>query len=79
MSGDGAKTVHVEFRNGAGNVSTSYSDTITLETPPVVYHDLTIVVDGSGSTSPSAGTHTYEEGTEVQVDATASSGWTFDH
>ncbi len=46
---------------------------------PVVDYDLTIVVDGSGSTSPSEGTHTYEEGTEVDVNAFASSGWVFDH
>ena len=77
-SGDGTKTVYVQFRNGAGLNSTEYSDVITLEIP-IVYYDLTVGVTGSGSTSPAAGIHTYEEGTAVTVTATASSGWIFDH
>jgi len=31
-SGDGTKTVYVKFKDAAGNLSTSYSDTITLDT-----------------------------------------------
>jgi len=31
-SGDGAKTVYVQYRDGAGNVSSTYSDGITLTT-----------------------------------------------
>jgi len=41
-------------------------------------YDLTISVSGQGTTSPSPGTHTYEEGTLVKVTATADSGWKFD-
>lgn len=41
--------------------------------------DLTVSVTGSGSTSPAAGTHTYTDGTDVVVTATANSGWVFDH
>jgi hypothetical protein len=44
----------------------------------LIEHELTISVDGSGSTYPSK-THTYEEGTHVTVTANASSGWIFDH
>lgn len=35
--GDGQKTVYVQFRDGAGNVSSSFADTIILDTtPPIV-------------------------------------------
>ncbi|MFW9832260.1 MAG: M64 family metallopeptidase, partial [Candidatus Thorarchaeota archaeon] len=44
----------------------------------LIEHELTISLDGSGSTYPSK-THTYEEGTNVTVTATASSGWIFNH
>ncbi|MBW1809639.1 MAG: carboxypeptidase regulatory-like domain-containing protein [Deltaproteobacteria bacterium] len=41
-SGDGLQTVSVHFRDQAGNVSSDYSDTITLDTiPPTVVHILT--------------------------------------
>jgi uncharacterized protein YneR len=40
---------------------------------------LTVIVMGSGSTTPSQGIHSYEEGTEVNVTATADAGWMFDH
>jgi uncharacterized protein YneR len=40
---------------------------------------LTVIVSGSGSTTPSQGLHSYEEGTEVNVIATADAGWMFDH
>ncbi len=42
-----------------------------------VEYDLTINMEGEGTTDPSEGTHTYEEGTEVRVEATASEGWEF--
>lgn len=34
-SGDGVKTVHVQFRDGAGNWSAAFTDAITLNTVPV--------------------------------------------
>jgi hypothetical protein len=34
-AGDGAKTVHVQFRDGAGNWSNAFSDAITLASPPL--------------------------------------------
>ena len=36
-------------------------------------------MSGSGSTSPAAGTHSYEEDTEVNVTAYPTSGWMLDH
>lgn len=45
-------------------------------TQPVEY-DLTINNNGQGSTNPSEGTYTYEEGTVVTVEATPADGWNF--
>jgi len=39
---------------------------------------LTISVTGSGSTTPPAGTHTYDIGATVTVEATPAQGWLFD-
>jgi len=55
-AGDGSKTVYVQFRNGAGLDSASYSDSITLQfssadtTPPTG----SIVINGGTSTTNSA-------------------------
>jgi len=40
-------------------------------------YDLTINIEGQGTTDPAEGTHTYEEGTEVTVEATPDEGWEF--
>jgi len=47
-----------------------------VEVPPEEY-DLTISIDGEGSTDPAEGTHTYEEGEVVTVEATPAEGWEF--
>jgi hypothetical protein len=47
-------------------------------TGPVTY-DLTISVEGSGSTDPAEGVHPYAEDTVVPVTATAAAGWEFNH
>jgi PKD repeat protein len=44
----------------------------------VVTFDLTIAVNGSGTTDPAPGVHTYDEGTDVDVIATPDGGWMFD-
>jgi len=46
---------------------------------PGVQYDLTITVQGSGTTSPTPGVHTYSEGAEVDVDAIPDAGWMLDH
>ncbi len=63
---------------GVVNGTVSYSYTIEATTPT---HDLTISIDpsGSGTTNPSAGTHTYTEGTLVTITPTPASGYAFDH
>jgi len=43
-----------------------------------VVHLLTIQVSGSGSTSPTTGTHSYSGETVVSITATPDSGWQFD-
>jgi hypothetical protein len=75
-SGDGLKTVYVQFRNGVELIS-QYSDTIILDV--LDYYDLTVGVSGSGNTSPSVGVHTYVDGTDVAVTASAGSGWSFSY
>lgn len=42
-------------------------------------HDLTINVNGQGTTNPSPGTYTYDDGAEVAITALPASGWKFDH
>jgi hypothetical protein len=46
---------------------------------PVTTYSLTIQKSGSGSTDPAQGKYTYNKGTNVNVNAIAASGWTFDH
>ena len=41
-------------------------------------YDLTISSNGSGSTNPSAGTYTFNDGKSVTIIATPASGWKFD-
>ena len=41
-------------------------------------YDLTITIKGEGSTDPEKGTHTYDEGDEVTVEATPDDGWYFE-
>ena len=41
----------------------------------LTYYDLTISVSGSGTTTPSVGTHTYRESLQVNIIAFPSAGW----
>jgi hypothetical protein len=47
--------------------------------PPSINHELTLFITGSGSTSPSAGTHSYTEGSIVSITAIADEDWSFSH
>jgi hypothetical protein len=40
-------------------------------------YDLTVVVSGSGTTTPAAGIHSYDQDTVVNISATPASGWQF--
>jgi len=80
------------FANWAGDVSTiadpnAAATTITMNDNysimanfyeiPVTYYTLTIAVNGSGSTSPSVGQHTYAAGTVVSITAAPAAGYRF--
>ena len=89
------KTVSYDVTVPAGTTPGSYSITGVVKSgsPAFSYtvggehsvmvlaprYTLTIAVSGSGSTSPSVGTHTYAAGTVVQLTATPAAGWLFDH
>jgi beta-lactamase superfamily II metal-dependent hydrolase len=47
--------------------------------PTVATFDLTIGINGQGTTSPSAGTYEYGSGSQVTITASPASGWEFDH
>ena len=53
--------------------------TVTASTPPPETYILTIAADGSGSITPSVGSHTYGAETEVSISATPEAGWRFDN
>ena len=80
------------FANWAGDVSTiadpsAAATTITMNDNcsvtanfyenPLTYYTLTVEVNGNGSTSPSAGQHTYAAGTVVSITAVPASGYQF--
>ena len=80
-SGDSicSHTIRVRVKDEIGDYSDYSTLHFDLQEQPPEYYDLTVAVTGFGSTSPSAGVHSYEEGTEVDVSASARSGWTFSH
>jgi len=47
--------------------------------PSPTTHDLTISINGQGTTNPSLGTYKYDDGTQVTITASPASGWKFDH
>ncbi|MDD4322992.1 MAG: CARDB domain-containing protein [Dehalococcoidales bacterium] len=60
-------------------IDTTFNDgSIAIVAPPV-QHTLTMATVGQGSTSPSVGNHTYNEGQTVSISANPSNGWRFDH
>ena len=74
----------VDSQNPGATNSTIQLPMVSNRTVTAVFdekpnNDLTISVSGSGITSPSVGTYTYEEDTVVQVTATPNSGWKLDH
>lgn len=57
--------------------SVKYVNRINIYSTQTIEHDLTIAVDGNGSTTPSVGSHTYGEGSVVSITAEPDSGWNF--
>jgi len=74
-------TVNDEFHSEENMTSINMDEdkeiTAVFEEEPLEEYDLTINIDGEGTTDPEEGTHTYEEGTEVTVEATPAEGWEF--
>ena len=64
------------FRAKAVGDGVSYGSDIIFTTSPL--YDLVMQFTGSGSTTPSIGSHQYAEGTVVDITATPSPGWQFD-
>jgi len=54
------------------------SDAFAIGLEVVEKYNLTIKIDGEGSTNPTEGTHTYGEGTVVTVKAMPAEGWYFE-
>jgi len=72
------------FVNGYAAGSTSFQSEGFTErnlsaSSPLPQHTLTMAVDGQGTTSPSVGNHTYNEGQSVSIRANPANGWRFDH
>jgi len=55
--------------------------TVTAHFAAITTYDLTMVLDpvAGGTTNPAAGVHKYAEGTAVDITATPSAGYAFDH
>jgi hypothetical protein len=76
-----------QFTNWTGNVADpeSASTTVTMDADESItanfirYYTLTMSVDGSGTTSPAPGEHSFAPGTIVDVVARPASGWEFSH
>ncbi|MBS3790875.1 MAG: hypothetical protein KGY66_08190, partial [Candidatus Thermoplasmatota archaeon] len=73
-----------EFVEWTGTDETGEEITITMDEDKditavfeAIEYDLTINIDGEGSTTPAEGTHTYQEGDEVTIVATPAEGWEF--
>lgn len=77
----------VEWRGDNGTVddTTAKKTTVTMDSDKdmtavfeeLEIYDLTINIDGDGSTDPMQGTHSYEENTAVTVEANPAEGWEF--
>jgi len=79
-----------QFDGWSGDVadSGSASTTVTMNSNktvganfsliPIPIYTLTILVNGSGDTTPAVGKYVYEEGTVVDISATPDEGWQFD-
>ncbi len=80
-----------KFDNWTGDVvdSNAASTTVTMDAAktitanfsqiPTVNMTLTMSVSGSGTTNPTAGNHSYSQGTVVNISATPATSWKFDN
>jgi len=68
-----------EQNSRSGHLPGVYGPIRVVVNPPPIQYTLSINVSGQGSTSPSPGSHSYNEGTVVTLTAYPASGWEFDH
>jgi hypothetical protein len=73
---------HYFYSDGIGYPTTTglavkYVNRINIYSSQAVNYNLTIEVNGSGTTAPSSGSHSYDPGTVVDITATPASGWQF--
>ena len=65
---------------GSGALAGTYKSdltTVSIEVLPVPQFTLTVEVEGSGTVSPTAGDHDYDENTDVELIATPAAGFEF--
>jgi len=78
----GEKTVNVNVTDAEEPkdlwLDNDIEDTIYVEEEMLEEYDLTINIEGQGSTVPSEGTHTYQGGKVVTVEAIPGERWAFD-
>ncbi len=79
-SSPGSHSIRVQTRCSIDNnsVSSLSEPLVVTVTNAPVYYDLTLSIEGEGTTSPVAGTHTYLDGTSITLEATPNDGWQFD-
>jgi uncharacterized repeat protein (TIGR02543 family) len=80
VSPDEVKTEYVRAYLPGGGTNRTIAHTVIVEAPYTgPTHDLTLTVSPSatGTTSPSVGTHTYQENDEITITATPASGYIF--
>ena len=91
---DAGMNVRLEAVPAPGYIFNNWSGDLTSATSPTtividcnksitanfsqIMHTLTMQISGSGSTTPTVGTHDYGEGEVVSITATPDSGWQFD-
>ena len=67
----------VEPQSAVTTIIVSSDKTVTANFSPIA-HTISLAVDGSGSTKPTAGTHEYNEGDVITIRAITDKGWQFD-
>ena len=76
-TGSVATIANVNAASTTITMSGNYSIRATFEQAEATFHTLTVGVTGSGSTTPTAGQHTYGAGAVVSIIANAATGYRF--
>jgi len=76
-TGDVSSVANVNAASTTITMTDNCSITANFDNIPVTYYTLTMAANGSGSTSPSVGQHTYAAGTVVSITASPASCYRF--